>query len=78
MELLARRVILELEGPEGEKHLDEYADCHTDRHKRMVDHMREHLGIDSLRFNSLENLVASIGLPKCKICTHCFDGSSHF
>lgn len=78
MELLARRVILELEGPEGEKHLDEYADCHTDRHKRMVDRMREHLGIDSLRFNSLENLVASIGLPKCKICTHCFDGSSHF
>lgn len=77
MELITRRCILELEGEEGEKHLDEYVNPDTDRHKRMVDLIREKLGLDSLRFNSLDNLVKSIGLPKCKICTHCFDGSSH-
>ena len=77
MELITRRVILELEGEEGNKHLDEYADASTERYARMVELIREKLGLDSLRFNSLENLVKSIGLPKCKICTHCFDGSSH-
>ena len=77
MELITRRVILELEGEEGNKHLDEYADASTERYARMVEKIREKLGLDSLRFNSLENLVKSIGLPKCRICTHCFDGSSH-
>lgn len=77
MELITRRVILELEGEEGNKHLDEYADASTERYARMLEMIREKLGLDSLRFNSLENLVKSIGLPKCKICTHCFDGSSH-
>lgn len=76
MELIARRVIQELEGEEGEKHLDEYADPTTERYARMVDKIREHLGIDTLHFNTLDNLVESIGLPKCKICTHCFDGTS--
>ncbi len=76
MELIARRVIVELEGEEGEKHLDEYADPTTERYARMVEKIRQHLGIDTLRFNTLDNLVESIGLPKCKICTHCFDGSS--
>ena len=77
MELITRRCIAELEGEEGTRHLDEYADPTTERHKRMVDLIRLKLGLDTLRFNSLDNLVKSIGLPKCRICTHCFDGSSH-
>jgi amidophosphoribosyltransferase len=44
----------------------------------MVDVIRERFGLSSLKFNTLETLVEAIGLPKCKICTHCFDGSSHF
>ena len=77
MELITRRCIAELEGEEGTRYLDEYADPTTERHKRMVDLIRLKLGLDTLRFNSLDNLVKSIGLPKCRICTHCFDGSSH-
>lgn len=77
MELITRRCIAELEGEDGTRHLDEYADPTTERHKRMVDLIRLKLGLDTLRFNSLDNLVKSIGLPKCRICTHCFDGSSH-
>ena len=76
MELIARRVIHELEGEDGEKHLEEYADPTSERYAKMVDRIREHLGIDTLKFNTLQNLVDSIGLHKCKICTHCFDGSS--
>ena len=43
----------------------------------MVDIIRERFGLTSLKFNTVEELVRAIGLPKCKICTHCFDGSSH-
>ena len=49
-----------------------------DEYERMVEIMRERFGFTSLRFNTLETLVESIGLPKCKLCTHCFDGSSCF
>ncbi|MDE7125138.1 MAG: amidophosphoribosyltransferase, partial [Muribaculaceae bacterium] len=77
MELLTRRVIHRLEGEEGEKHLDEYTTPGTERYERMVAEIQAELGIDSLRFNTLDALVESIGLPKCKVCTHCFDGSSH-
>lgn len=78
MELITRRVIARLEGEEGEKHLDEYADPKSERYGRMVSEICKDLGLDSLKFNTLEALVEAIGLPKCKVCTHCFDGSSHF
>ena len=42
----------------------------------MVDEIARQLGLSSLRFNKIETLIESIGLPKCKVCTHCFDGSS--
>lgn len=44
----------------------------------MVEIIRERLGLTSLKFNTLENLVDAIGLPKCKLCTHCFDGTGCF
>lgn len=77
MELITRRVIKELEGDEN-KNLDKYATTGSPEYERMVEVIRERFGLSSLKFNTLETLVEAIGLPKCKLCTHCFDGSSHF
>ena len=44
----------------------------------MVGIIAERFGLSSLKFNTLETLVEAIDLPKCKVCTHCFDGSSCF
>jgi amidophosphoribosyltransferase len=44
----------------------------------MVDEIARRLNLDSLRFSKLETLVKAIGLPKERICTHCFDGSSAY
>lgn len=77
LELITRRVIKELEGDEN-KNLDKYATTGSPEYERMVEVIRERFGLSSLKFNTLETLVESIGLPKCKLCTHCFDGSSHF
>lgn len=75
MELITRRVIQRLEGSH-DKHLEEYATTDSPRYKAMVESIREELGLTSLKFNSIETIVKSIGLPKCCVCTHCFDGSS--
>ena len=90
MELLTRQVIHELEddldktpgGIDGEAStpneiLQEYAKSDSPKYKAMVEEMGRRLGLTSLQFNTLEILVKAIGLPKCKICTHCFDGSSY-
>lgn len=76
MELISRRVIKELEG-DSEKNLEAYHTYGTPEYFRMVERIREQLGVTTLKFNSIENVVSAIGLPKCKICTHCFDGTSH-
>ena len=74
MELLSRRIIKEFEGAD-DKNLEKYSQSDSPEYKRMVNEMAKQLGITTLRFNKIENLVKSIGLPKCRICTHCFDGS---
>ena len=76
MELLTRRIIKELEGDEN-KNLEKYVATGTPEYNALVEKIREHFQIDSLKFNTIENLIEAIGLPKCKICTHCFDGSSY-
>ena len=76
-ELLTRRVIEELEG-DADKDLEKYAATNSPQYNAMVDKIRERFGLTSLKFNTLENLVEAIGLPKSKVCTHCFDGSSYF
>lgn len=75
MELITRRVIQRLEG-RHDKDLQEYATTDSPKYKAMVKSIREELGLTSLKFNSIETIVKSIGLPKCCVCTHCFDGSS--
>ena len=77
LELITRRIIKEKEGSDT-KNLEAYATTGSQEYNYMVEKVREKLGLTSLEFNSLENLVKAIGLPKCKLCTHCFDGSSHF
>ena len=77
MELATRRIIKELEGDEN-KNLDKYATTGSPEYEKMVRIISERFGLSSLQFNSLETLIEAIGLPKCKVCTHCFDGSSHF
>lgn len=74
LELLSRRIIQDLEGSPN-KNLEKYATTDSPEYKRMVDEMTKRLGITSLKFNKKESLIKAIGLPKCRICTHCFDGS---
>ena len=76
MELITRRVIAELEG-DPDKNLEAYSKTGSPEYERMVEEIGKKLCLSSLKFNSIETIVKSIGLPKCKICTHCFDGSSY-
>ena len=76
MELITRRVIEELEGS-ATKNLHLYCDDSTKEYAKMVELIRRHLGVDTLKFNKLETIAKAIGLPKDRICTHCFDGSSY-
>ena len=74
MDLIARRTIQELEGDEGQSHLDEYADASTERGKCLLHSICEKMGFDSLGYQSLEGLLEAIGLDRDKICTYCWNG----
>ena len=76
MELITRRVIKELEG-DDRKNLHLYMDSTTKEYAKMVEVIRKHIGVDTLKFNTLDIIVEAVGLPKCELCTHCFDGSSY-
>ncbi len=73
-ELLARRVVQELEGDEGQKHLEEYSDAHTQRGQCLLKRICEMFGFDSLGYQSLEGVLESIGIDKDKVCTYCWTG----
>ncbi len=74
MELLTRRLILEMEG-DANAHLEEYATAGSERYNRMVEKIRERYGLTTLKFSTVDTIVKAIGLPKCKVCTFCFDGA---
>ena len=74
MELLSRRMIQELEGNEGQRHLDEYADCGTERGKCLLRSICEKMGFSSLGYQSLEGLLEAIGIDRDKLCTYCWTG----
>ena len=74
MELLARKVVQELEGDEGQKHLEEYSDSSTQRGKCLLRSICEKLGFDSLGYQSLDGLLEAIGIDKDKVCTYCWTG----
>ena len=74
LDLISRRVILELEGEEGMKHIDEYADGSTERGKAMRQAVCDKFQFASLGFQTLEGVINSIGLEPCKLCTYCWTG----
>ncbi len=74
LELVTRQTVMELEGEEGEKHLDEYLDPTTERGKKLRKAICDKLHFSSLEFQSLEGLVEAIGLEPCKLCTYCWNG----
>ena len=74
MDLITRRTIMELEGEEGFRHLEEYSDASTERGQKMRKAICEKFNFASLEFQSLEGVIKAIGLPKCKLCTYCWDG----
>ncbi|RIH65552.1 amidophosphoribosyltransferase [Mariniphaga sediminis] len=77
LELATRKAISQLEG-KGEVDMAKYSNPETDEYKAMVERIRKNLGLTTLQFQTLPDLVNAIGLPKEKLCTHCWDNSSYF
>ena len=75
-ELITRRVIEELEGGQV-RNLEAYHDSSTKEYAKMVEVIRQHVGVDTLKFNTVEDVCQAIGLPKERVCLHCFDASSY-
>ena len=74
MELIARKKIQQLEGDEGQKHIEEYADGRTERGQCLRKTICEEMGFDSLGYQSLDGLLEAIGLDRDKVCTYCWTG----
>ena len=77
LDLAGRKAIAELEGAD-DKVLAQYATGGSEKNRAMVDKIRQRLKLTSLQYQRLEDLVEAIGVPKKKLCTHCWDGSSYF
>lgn len=76
LELITRRIIKDFEGDDKTK-LKEYATTDSPEYTRMINEIAHRLGLTTCKFNKIESLVQSIGLPKSRLCTHCFDGSGY-
>ena len=74
MELISRQSIVELEGEEGLKHIQEYADGNTERGKKMRQLICDKFKFDSLGFQTIDGVVKAIGLEPCKLCSYCWNG----
>lgn len=74
MELIARRIIAELEGEEGFKYIDEYSDGTTERGKCFREALCKKLRLASIEFQSLKGIIDAIGIDQCKLCTYCWNG----
>ena len=74
-DLITRRIIREKEGENCPKEvLEQYADPTSEKYAEMVEEVRKQLNFTSLRFHRLDDLIESIGLKPCELCTYCFDG----
>ena len=75
MDLITRRVIRKLEGDEvTEEVLQKYTDPSSEKYDRMVEEIRKELNFTSLRYNRLDDLLSSIDIEPCKLCTYCWNG----
>lgn len=75
MDLITRRIIQKVEGDNAEKVLKEYTDPDSDRYTSMLDRIREELNFTSLRYHRLDDMVQSVGISPCKLCTYCWSGN---
>ena len=77
LDLAGRKAIYKIEGTE-DTDLTDYAIDGSDKHRAMIAKIIDELSLTSLRYQKLDDLVAAIGMPKERLCTHCWDGSSYF
>ena len=77
MDLISRATIMELEGEEGAKYIEEYSDATTERGKKLRQVICEKMHFDSLEFQTLEGIIKAIGLEPCKLCTYCWNGKEN-
>ena len=73
-DLIARRIIHELEGTEGDKYIEEYSDASTERGKKLLETICKKFNFASLGYQSVKGLVEAIGLPEDCVCTYCWTG----
>ncbi len=76
LELATRKAVKQLEGRVTD--MDKYSRPNSQHYNAMVDQITQNMGVDTLKFQDINDLVSSIGLPKEKLCTHCWDNSSHY
>lgn len=74
MELIARRIIDQLEGSDGLKYIEDYSRSDTERGRKLREEICRQLKLTSLEFQTLEGTVEAIGLPSCDLCSYCWDG----
>ena len=75
MELITRRMIRDMEGEDcSEQVLEEYTDPDSCRYAKMIEAIRKQQNFTTLRYHRLDDLIASIGIEPCKLCTYCFNG----
>ena len=74
MDLITRRVIQKREGTVTEAILEDYANPDSHNYEGMLDDIRKELNFTTLRYHRLDDMVKSIGLSPCKLCTYCFNG----
>ena len=74
MDLITRRMIMELEGEITDELLEEYTNPDSDKYKAMLEEIRKKLGFTSLQYARLDDIVEAIGISPCKLCTYCWNG----
>ncbi|WP_167956482.1 amidophosphoribosyltransferase [Anaerosporobacter faecicola] len=74
MDLITRRIIADKEGDNAENTLDEYANPESDRYQAMLEEIRKQLNFTSLRYHRLDDMIESVGIEPCKLCTYCWNG----
>ena len=77
LDLAGRKAIVKLENREDNS-IDEYAIAGTEKNLEMTERIRQKLKLTSLKYQKIEDLIEAIGLPKDKLCTHCWDGTGYF
>lgn len=74
MDLITRRVLMDMEGEKYKAHLSAYTNPETPEYKAMLDKIRVELNFTSLRYHRLDDMIESVGIDASKLCTYCWDG----